>query len=985
MRTRGVECNLLWAIRDSGARRGRSDIVRAIATMDACLGDDTLLDLVEGRAAIDARTRIEAHASRCESCRAMLSALARGSSAPRAPVATKPKLAAGTRLGRYEIMRELGAGGMGVVYLARDPELDRDVAIKLLRGFGGEAARVRLRREAQAMARLAHPNVVAVFDVGEHAGDAFVAMEYLAGDTLARWVAGKSAREILEAYRAVGRGLAAAHAAGIVHRDVKPENVLVGADGRPRVVDFGLAREPGRDAAGSIGGTPHYLAPECYRGAEADARSDQFSFCVALYGALAGTRPFAGDTLAELAAEITAGRIQPPKRTLDRRVHAALRRGLASDPDDRFASIDHLLTALAPAARTGWWLSGGGLAVAIPLALLATRDEPAPACEVMLDPWVQYRAAVHGSVLAHGGPFARETWLELERRLARYASELDAAHSDVCTARASEAQSVSNLELRASCLDERRHALSALVSSIASEHAIEREVVARAVTAAGALPPIADCADLVVLRGPVAPDPRVATRVEELRGQLARLRARRDLGLYATAHPATLAVVEQAGALGYRPLEAEALALAGRLERDRDDFAAAHRALERSVLAAEAGRHDRQTASSLIELMAVVGRGLGKRAEVPALRDRVLAVLERLGRPSDLTLAFRETNGAALRDAGDVPAAEAELRETLAGLGREYGTDDLRLVGALRALAHTQLEGERGSEARGHLERALAIQRRVLGEHHLDVAVTLGMLGGAEIALGNEAGAILHFERARAIAIAATGPDTVAVASITSNLASVIQSQGKLAEAHALHLRAVEIATHRLGARHPTTLVYRSSLAASLADLGKLPESIAMLEGVLADQRLARGPDHQSIAMTLELLANIELAVGRHAAARDHALEAKAMFERTLGEAYNPYAELRVLGEAHLALGDAAAALAALEAAQRHRTDAIDPGTLALTDAMLGRALVQSGRDRARGERLLRSVWPKVVADERLADQRAELAAWARSAGLSLR
>ncbi|HEU4536449.1 MAG TPA: serine/threonine-protein kinase, partial [Polyangiaceae bacterium] len=211
----------------------------------------------------------------------------------------------GTRVGRYRIVEWVGAGGMGVVYAAFDPELNRKVAIKVLRYEVGKDDRQRrqfeerLRREAQVMARVAHPNVAAVYDVSEYGGRAFVAMEYIEGETLARWLKRRERPwpAVLERYVAAGRGLAAAHAAGLVHRDFKPQNVLVGEDGRVLVTDFGLARSVGDDEAtapflkaetpspfvtepGQIVGTPAFMAPEQRSGCPVDARADQYSFCL---------------------------------------------------------------------------------------------------------------------------------------------------------------------------------------------------------------------------------------------------------------------------------------------------------------------------------------------------------------------------------------------------------------------------------------------------------------------------------------------------------------------------------------------------------------------------------------------------------------------------------------------------------------------------------------------------------------------------------
>ncbi|MEZ4383916.1 MAG: serine/threonine-protein kinase [Nannocystaceae bacterium] len=281
-------------------------------------------------------------------------------------------LAAGDRVGRYIVRKAIGAGGMGVVYLAQDPELDRLVALKLLhRSDGDEDARERLLREAKATARLAHPNVVSVFDVGPYEGGSFVALEYVHGGTLRQWLhqPGRAWVEIVQALIHAGHGLAAAHAAGLVHRDFKPENVLVGDDGRPRVLDFGLARvaapaeeragpamiPAGSDATatvlsteGGLIGTPAYMAPEQHLGEGADARTDQFSFCVALYEALHGARPFAGDDLRTLSLSIVRGELSTGYRSprVPDWLNQALERGLRVAPERRFGSMRELLATL---------------------------------------------------------------------------------------------------------------------------------------------------------------------------------------------------------------------------------------------------------------------------------------------------------------------------------------------------------------------------------------------------------------------------------------------------------------------------------------------------------------------------------------------------------------------------------------------------------------------------------------------------------------
>jgi serine/threonine protein kinase len=302
---------------------------------------DTLLDHFDGRAVPDSfevqRLRLAVRARLLDE--------------------TVPEL----HIDRYVVRERLGVGGMGVVYAAHDGELDREVAIKLVRGAAGAEAnpdQQRLVREARSLAQLAHPNVVSIYDVGLHRDRVFIAMELVRGTTLrARVSCGVTPwQDTLHLYVQAGEGLLAAHAAGLVHRDFKPDNVLVGADGRVRVVDFGLARAtggvergtsaPGLDvevtSTGELIGTPAYMAPEQAKGERVDGRADQFSFCVALYEALYGERPAGvpSDT--------------PPRGGVPTRVHAAIRRGLAKSPDDRFDSMDALLRELERPSLTVW-------------------------------------------------------------------------------------------------------------------------------------------------------------------------------------------------------------------------------------------------------------------------------------------------------------------------------------------------------------------------------------------------------------------------------------------------------------------------------------------------------------------------------------------------------------------------------------------------------------------------------------------------------
>jgi eukaryotic-like serine/threonine-protein kinase len=382
-----------------------------------CLDDNDAAEFASGSLRGTAATRVERHLAGCRDCRALVAALAPAAGEADSDIATlprparlprgkrrrdvgldvtvprdphEPEVAIGDTVGRYVVLARQGAGGMGVVWSAYDPQLDRKVALKLLRaGSGVESSegRARLVREAQAIAQLAHPNVVAVYDVGTaESGEVYIAMEFVEGETLTAWLARweRPWRDVRDVFVQAGRGLAAAHAVGLLHRDFKPDNVLVGTEGRVRVTDFGLARSlitAGGDdeaagpvalaslrmtltATGTILGTPRYMAPEQLRGAGTDARSDQFSFCVAMYEALYGRHPLPGDTALAMA-EDGARALAPPDGPVPAFIGRALTRGLDPEPSRRFPSMQTLLHVLTPRpvrTRERWLAAGlGGL------------------------------------------------------------------------------------------------------------------------------------------------------------------------------------------------------------------------------------------------------------------------------------------------------------------------------------------------------------------------------------------------------------------------------------------------------------------------------------------------------------------------------------------------------------------------------------------------------------------------------------------------
>ena len=355
----------------------------AHVTDENCLTEDEVSCLVEGRLEGESLARAERHLADCEACMRLVAEVGDGlstgekTSAPASQAPDTEPISSKKRVGRYVILEVIGEGAMGRVYAAHDPALDRRIALKVLHAHASTPElEARLLREAKAMARLSHPEVITVHDAGTHGERLFIAMELVDGGTLREWLARSkhSWREILAVFLRAGRGLSRAHQAGIIHRDFKPDNVMIGKDGRVRVTDFGLActmleeSEAGLVVAidegatvdsaltrtGTLLGTPAYMAPEQLQGKAADARSDVYAFCVALYEALFGERPFSARTFAAMRKQKLSGEVsRPSTRTrVPSRLRRAISIGLRPIPSDRYASMEALLFSLEAAART---------------------------------------------------------------------------------------------------------------------------------------------------------------------------------------------------------------------------------------------------------------------------------------------------------------------------------------------------------------------------------------------------------------------------------------------------------------------------------------------------------------------------------------------------------------------------------------------------------------------------------------------------------
>jgi tetratricopeptide (TPR) repeat protein/tRNA A-37 threonylcarbamoyl transferase component Bud32 len=737
------------------------------------------------------------------------------------PEQTGTALFRGGMIGRYIVLGLLGKGGMGVVYSAYDPELDRKVALKLLRVIQGrkgadlDAKRTRLLREAKAIARLSHPNVVVVYDVGTFQDQVFIAMELVDGLTATRWrdVKKPKWKEVLQVFIAAGEGIAAAHAADLIHRDFKPDNVMVTRDGKVRVMDFGLARTMERvsedtpvesriaaveeDNAtlpgsrphesrltneGNVVGTPAYMPPEQYLGVT-DERSDQFSFCVSLYECLYGQHPFEARTGFGLTGNIQAGRVHeaPPNTKVPLWVRKILLKGLKPRPEDRYPSMRELLDALArdPAvARKRWVIAGAALAAAGALALGVQRaaDTRRAFCaagpEKLASTW-ELPAGVGGegprhslirkAFLATGKPYAPDAIRGVVKLLDDYAIKWERLYRDACEAtHVRGEQSPDLLDLRMGCLNEQLSGLHALTEVFASATG---EVVEHALDAAHALRTLDTCNDVRQLKAVVRPpSPEVAVKIDALRKELGQIKALHDAGRYARAIERLGPLVKEAEQINYKPLQAEARSRLGLAYIEQGQKKEAEAAYSQAFLDSIASHHDDLMAEITANLVWVVGsqRRFAEAAQWMRMSE---AVVERTtGFDSTFYAWLLNNMGAVQYTEGRLSESVEYYRQSLRLKERLLGTDDPDVAATLGNIALSLGGLKKTQEALSTNDRAVAILRRTLGSSHPRVANELSNRGEVLISLGLFADALKAYDEAERIWNAALGTDDPSVA-----------------------------------------------------------------------------------------------------------------------------------------------------------------------------------------------------------------------------
>ncbi len=849
----------------------------------------------------------------------------------------------GDAIDRFTVLETLGVGGMGVVVSAYDCDLDRKVAIKVLRpdraSLEPEQGRTRLLREAQAMARLNHPNVITVHGVGTVGEQVFVAMELVDGQTLTAWLAEpRSWRDIARVFVQAGRGLAAAHRSGLVHRDFKPDNVMVAAGGEVRVTDFGLAGvssdSPVRDGAtvlaapltrtGTVLGTPAYMSPEQHRGEEADARSDQFSFCVALHEALFGVRPFAGESPADVLDAIESGRLSAPAREAPRWLRPLVLRGLEARREDRWPGMEELLEALSrdPAARRRrWLLAGGGTAVVVAAvaAGVALSGEPPAPCQgagaqaaTVWNPGS--RARVRAAFLATGSPIAADVFARVDGQLTRRLGDWSAAHTEACEAtRVRGEQSESMLDLRMQCLARARRQIASLLDVWAGEPVNLEKAIDAAASAGDA----ASCADTEALAMPVAPprDPALARRIDQVRGMLDRVQAHQRAGQLEAGLALAREAVAAARPLAYAPVLAEALFHNGNLECQAGSKVAGVPILYQAMQRSAEARDDVLTARILNTLVVQLSNDR-RLAEAESVAAFAAAATARAGNRDEL-VAHR------LSGLGSLTYAQGKYEESLRHhsearviQARRLGEGRAQVVQLDHGVATNLRMLGRIAEAEVLLRRTLAVQERTLGAVHHTVAMTLNNLMGVLAERGALAEARRLCERALAMREQVYPPGHPMTASSVHNLAWLSAAQGRTEEARALYVRAEQMRTAALGADHPDTTKTRSNLAVLAIERGDTATARRLLEQVIAAREAAVGADHPTVAGALTYLGEALVLDGEWKAADTALTRSLAIWRKQPGDPPERAEALLAMGKLRLGQKRGAEAVAVLEQAR---------------------------------------------------------------------
>ncbi len=849
-----------------------------------------------------------------------------------------PRLERGTSVGRYVVIDFIDAGGMGAIYQAFDPELNRPVAIKILSvrkensqgSLEADRAKTRMLREAQALAQLTHPNVVTVYDVGEYEDSIFIAMEFVEGNDLNVWRQKHqpSRDEMLAKVIDAGRGLSAAHKAGIVHRDFKPANVIVGKDGRVRVLDFGLARatvssakndaireatdststssrsltESNKDLltssltqAGSVVGTTNYMAPEQMVGQAVDERSDQFSFCVTLYESLYGCRPFAGVSVRHLSKCIKKATLQRPRnKKIPKWLDDLILRGLSFQSADRFAAMDDLLEALQndPAVihqelrskRKRLFTAIGTISLSLLIAgfgIWYATSKASRLCkgaeDKLLGVWdPAVKEKVKKAFLGTKIYYAANSFDRVAKILDDRVSKWTVLRTDACMATHDRGeQSEQMLDLRMRCLNRKLSEMNALVNLFATK--TDAKVLEKAVQATFDLSPLDQCANEEFLTAEMPPpeDAGQEAKVEALRKELDTVMALEKSGKYQEGMELALQSLEIARTIDYPPVEVEALYLVGSLQESIGKYEQAVKTLVQCRILADKTKHDKIRAKANNQLIFVIGYDLIHLDQVDPVIERAEAVLGRLGDQGEIKARWHHNTGLVFHNKGKYDRALAHLEQALKIREKVLGAEHPGVANSHNSIGIVFDQKGDYNRALAHLEKAQKIREIALGPAHPDVAISHNNIGIVFYEKGEYQRALLHHQQAMQIWEKALGPEHPDVAVSYNNMGMVLGHMGEYDRALQHNEKALEIWEKALGSEHSDLAMPHNNNGLVYYDQGEYDRSLLHYEQALKIQEKTLGPKHPDVAYPLS-------GIGWIKTKRKKYQEAKNIFERVL-------------------------------------------------------------------------------------------------------
>lgn len=834
-------------------------------------------------------------------------------------------------LGRYEIVRRLGKGAFGSVLLARDPKLDRDVAIKIVSLPSGDrvVARDRVTREARALAALTHPGVVGVFDFGIVQDDAcrddhgdpgalYIVMEYLRGDSLRAWLtepadgsSGPSQPDVLRVFDRVAAGLAAVHAAGLVHRDVKPDNVVLTGDGVPKLVDFGLVRAQGPAGAsaeldatepmseqsgvpdllsgepgtppqgtevGTVIGTPQYMAPEQHEGRPATQASDQFALAAALFEALAERMPFSGKDLESLLRDKVHCRLPAPGRPVAPALMAVIRRGLSPRQTDRYPTIEHFRQALsdaaAPKRRRRVTVAALAVLALAPLGVVASgawsspvESTPCPEGPLFDDLSAVQRAATDSTDLAG--------WANLTEELEAYAQGWALTRAQICDAPADD---VAVQARRIACLERGAVFARSWLEAMAPHG---KTTVAHARTQIDGLPDVGACTtaddDLAGLK------PSQRTAITRLEHQLAALEARIRINVTPEAVDEALQAVADARATDHLPLVALALDVAGRLQLDLGRFAEADVTLTEAVWTSLSA--DRPSRAALVMPRLLYAR---ESASGPDGFDALVPLANRVLDDADAPPALRARVGAMigynLLGRSRFDEADRQLhrvKEMLEQAGATLSTDYGETLTGLSAIARNQ---GRLDDALTLAQTALNVLAKADGPDAPSTAFAHERVGAIFHVRGETAKAAEYYERAIALLQAKYGPEHPDLAWPRLILAMLWVDEGRLDEAAEVGDWALQTAEASVGEYSEMIGVMAHNRSIIAEKRGNLDKALALIRRSRNVHERVAGADSEDVAGADRRIGRLLLAKAEHDDALRVLERARASFDR-LGKA----------------------------------------------------------------------------------------------------